>query len=121
MEITAMQLPLQITFRRMEHLPAIEATIRKKAATLETFAGRITSCRVMVEPAGKHRLHGNQYQVHIDITLPGGEVVATHEPGNHKEYNDVAISIRDAFDAAARQLEDYVRRQRGDVKTHTPE
>jgi cold shock CspA family protein len=118
MEITAMQLPLQISFRQMEHSPAIEATIREKAARLDTFAGRIMSCRVVVEPAGKHHLHGNQYELHIDITLPGGEVVATREPGEHKEYKDIAIAIRDAFDSAGRQLEDYVRRQRGDVKSH---
>lgn len=114
-----MQLPLQISFRQMEHSPAIEATIREKAARLDTFAGRIMSCRVVVEPAGKHHLHGNQYELHIDITLPGGEVVATREPGEHKEYKDIAIAIRDAFDSAGRQLEDHVRRQRGDVKARS--
>jgi len=119
MEVTAMQLPLQISFRQMEHSPAIEATIREKAARLDTFAGRIMSCRVVVEPAGKHHLHGNQYELHIDITLPGGEVVATREPGEHKEYKDIAIAIRDAFDSAGRQLEDHVRRQRGDVKARS--
>lgn len=113
-----MQLPLQISFRQMEHSPALEATIRDKAARLDTFASHIMSCRVVVEFAGKHHMHGNQYNVRIDITLPGGEVVATREPGEHKEYKDIAIAIRDAFDSAARQLEDHVRRQRGDVKSH---
>jgi hypothetical protein len=31
----------------------------------------------------------------------------------------VYVAIRDAFNAAARQLEDYVRMQRGEVKTHS--
>ena len=115
-----MQLPLQISFRNMEHSPGIEATIRQRAARLDTFASRITSCCVVIEPAGKHHEYGNQYEVHINISLPGGEVVATREPGRHEEYKDVAIAIRDAFDAAARQLKDYVRRQRGDVKAHAP-
>jgi cold shock CspA family protein len=112
----AMQLPLQISFRQMEHSPALEAMIREKAARLDTFASRIMSCRVVVEPAGRHRIHGNQYNVRIDVTLPGGEVVATREPAEHEEYKDIAIALRDAFDSAARQLEDFVRRQRGDVK-----
>jgi cold shock CspA family protein len=111
-----MQLPLQISFGQMEHSPALEATIREKAARLDTFARRIMSCRVVVEFAGKHHAYGNQYNVRIDITLPGGEVVATREPGEHKEYKEIAIALRDAFDAAARQLEDRVRCQRGDVK-----
>jgi len=113
-----MQLPLQISFRQMEHSQEIEADIRERAAKLDSFASRIMSCRVVVQPAAKHREHGNQYAVRIDITLPGGEVVATREPANDKEHQDVAIAIRDAFDALNRQLQDYVRRQRGDVKTH---
>jgi cold shock CspA family protein len=113
-----MQLPLQISFHQMDRSPAIEATIREKAARLDTFASHIMSCRVVVELAGKHHVHGNQYNIRIDITLPGDEVVATREPAEHKEYKEVAIAIRDAFDSAARQLEDYVRRRRGDVKSH---
>ena len=113
-----MQLPLQVSFRNMGHSPALETMVRERAARLDTFAGRIMSCRVVVEPAGKHRVNGNQYSVRIDIKLPGGEVVATREPSEHKEYKDIAVAIRDAFDSATRQLEDYVRHQRGDVKVH---
>ena len=113
-----MQLPLQIAFRHMEHSAAIEALVREKAAKLDQFAGHIMSCRVVVEPAGKHHRHGNLYAVHIDTTLPGGEVVVTHEPGEHTEAKDIAVALRDAFDAARRQLEDAVRRRRGAVKAH---
>jgi cold shock CspA family protein len=103
----------------MERSPNIEATILDRAAKLDKFASHIMSCRVVVEPAGRHRLHGNQYEVRIDITLPEGEVVATREPSEHKEYKDIEITIRDAFDSAVRELEDYVRLQRGAVKAHT--
>ncbi|MGN6544376.1 MAG: HPF/RaiA family ribosome-associated protein [Aureliella sp.] len=113
-----MQLPLQISFRGMERSPEIEAMVWDKADRLDEFANRIVSCRVVIAPAGKHHEFGNQYEVRIDIKLPGGEVAVTHEPGRHKEYRDVDIAIRDAFDAAVRQVEDYVRLQRGDVKSH---
>ena len=53
-------------------------------------------------------------------SLPEGEVVAGHEPTKHREYREVEVAIRDAFSAAARQLEDHVRRQRGAVKTASP-
>ena len=56
----------------------------------------------------------------IDITLPGGEVVVNREPPQHAAYKDVRVAIRDAFDAAVRQLEDFVRKQRVDVKRHEP-
>ena len=113
-----MKLPLQVSFRHMEHSDAIEAIIREKADRLDKFAGHIMSCRVVVEPSGKHHLHGNMYQVRLDITLPGGEIAVTHEPSQHTEYKDITVAVRDAFDSARRQLEDYVRRQRGAVKAH---
>ena len=43
------------------------------------------------------------------------EIVATRE---HDE--DVYLALRDAFDAAKRQLEDAARELRGEVKVHAP-
>ncbi len=113
-----MQLPLQIAFRHMESSDAIMAVIHEKAAKLDTFANYIMSCRVVVEPAGKHHQHGNLYEVHLDITLPGGEIAVTRGPNQHTEYRDLAVALRDAFDTARRELEDHQRRQRGAVKAH---
>lgn len=113
-----MKLPLQISFRHMDHSDAIEAFVWEKANRLDHFANDIMSCRVVVEPAGKHHEHGNLYEVHIDLTVPGEEIVVTREPSEHTEHKDVKVAIRDAFDAAQRKLEDYVRRRRQDVKAH---
>lgn len=112
-----MQLPLQISFRHMGHSPEIETIIREKASKLDQFADHIMGCRVVVEPAAKHHRHGNPYEVRIDLTVPGEEIAVTHEPGQHIEYRDTHVAVRDAFDAARRKLEDYVRRRRGFVKT----
>jgi len=108
-----MQLPLQITFRDIPHSPAIEARIRKKAEKLESCYERIMGCRVVVETPQRHKHQGKLYQVRIDLTVPGAELVV-----NHNLNEDVYVALRDAFDAARRQLEDYARHQRGDVKTH---
>src|SRR6516165_9708268 len=116
MEVTAMQVPLQVSFRHMEHSEAIETLIREKVAKLDASPDHIMSCRVVVEPAGKHHEHGNLYEVRIDITVPGEEIVVTREPSQHTENRDIHVALRDAFDSARRQLEDFVRRRRGDVK-----
>jgi cold shock CspA family protein/ribosome-associated translation inhibitor RaiA len=112
-----MQLPLQVSFRHMEHSAEIETLVREKAARLDSFSGHIMSCRVVVEPAGKHHEHGNLYEVRLDITVPGEEIAVTREASGHTEYRDIHVAIRDAFDSAARKLEDYVRRTRGLVKS----
>ena len=113
-----MQLPLQITFRNLEQSDSIEANVREKAAKIERFAEHITSCRVIVEAPHKHHHKGVIYRVKIDITLPGKEIVVNHHSDEHHAHEDVYVAIRDAFDAARRQLEDYVRLRRGKVKSH---
>lgn len=109
-----MQIPLEITLRDIADSPAVEQRLREKAAKLERFHSRIMSCRITVE-SPQHRKHqGKLYSVHIDIkTAAGGELVV-----NRVENEDIYVAIRDAFDAAARQLEDHNRITRGDVKTH---
>jgi len=71
------------------------------------------SCRVVLELDARHKRHGKQFVVRIDLKVPGGEIAVTHE---HDE--ELEIALRDAFDAARRRLEDYARVQRGDVKHH---
>lgn len=110
-----MQIPMQITIRDMENSEALEAHIRQKAQKLDEFFNHIMSCRVVVEMPHKHHHQGKQFNVRIDIGVPGNEIVVNRD---HSE--DVYIALRDAFDAAKRQLEDYARKVRGDVKTHEP-
>ncbi|HTT12135.1 MAG TPA: HPF/RaiA family ribosome-associated protein [Burkholderiaceae bacterium] len=111
-----MQMPLQITFSDMPRSEAIEADIRRHAAKLDEFSGRIMSCRVTVKAPGRHKLKGKHYAVHVDLKVKGGELASTR----HHEHEDVHVAIRDAFDAVRRRLEDQVRRQRGQTKAHQP-
>ena len=113
-----MQIPLQITFQNMDPSDAIEAHVREKAARLERFSEHVTSCRVTVEAPHKHKHKGTIYEVKIDITVPGSEIVVSKHPGENHAHEDVYVAIRDAFDAAKRQLEDHVRRRRHQVKRH---
>jgi len=115
-----MQLPLQITFRGIPPSAAIESKIRSKSAKLDVLYDRIMGCRVVVEAPHRRHHQGRLYHVRIDLTLPGGELVVNRDPAEHHAYEDAYVAIRDAFDAAARQLEDYARRQRADTKIHEP-
>lgn len=110
-----MKLQLQITTRDVPHSEALEAHIRQKADKLDTFYPSIMGCRVVVDVPHKHKHQGRTFNVRLDITVPGKELVV-----NNEAHEDVYVAVRDAFDAAKRQLEDYGRRQRGDIKAHTP-
>lgn len=108
-----MQIPLQVTLKDMPQSDAVESRIREKTEKLSRFYDRIMSCRVVVETPQRHQHQGKLYSVRIDLTVPGAELVA-----NRAQDEDVYVAIRDAFVAITRQLEDFARRQRGEVKTH---
>jgi ribosomal subunit interface protein len=114
----SMQIPLDVKFRNMDPSPAVEARIREKAEKLERFHDRIIGCTVVVEAPHRHHHKGKLYSVHIDISVPGKDLVVDRaKPANHS-HEDVYVAVRDAFNAAVRRLEDHTQRMRGEVKTH---
>lgn len=113
-----MQSPVQITFRGIPHSDFIEDKVREKAKKLEHYYPNIIRCHVVIN-AEHHRHHkGNLYVVHLDISVPEKEIVVSQKNHDKHSHEDVYVAIRDAFDAARRQLEDYARMRRGDIKSH---
>ena len=113
-----MQKPLKITFRHMDPSPALEAAVRGRAQKLEKFCDEIISCRVVVESPHKHHHKGNIHHLRIDVTVPGREIVVKRAPDDEHAHEDPYVAVRDAIDSMRRQLEDYMRKKRGQVKLH---
>jgi cold shock CspA family protein/ribosome-associated translation inhibitor RaiA len=112
-----MQVPLQITFKEVDHSDAVEAKIRERVDRLDQYYSRIISCRVVISKTNRHHHTGNLFTIHVDLRVPGDEISISRDSGLDHAHKDIYVSIRDAFDAAKRALEDYVRRKRRDVKT----
>ena len=94
-----------------EHL---KETIREHASNLENYCDRITSCHVTVETQEHdHRHKGRFYNLHVILNVPGAQLVVNRNP-----EEDFYRAVHEAFHAMRRELEDYVRKQRGEVKTH---
>jgi cold shock CspA family protein/ribosome-associated translation inhibitor RaiA len=102
----------------MDPSDAVEAKVRERVDRLETFFGRINACRVVVEAPHRHHRKGKIYHVRIEIGVPGRTLIVDRDPGQHHAHEDVYVAIRDAFDAARRQLEDHSRKAAGKVKAH---
>jgi ribosomal subunit interface protein len=114
-----MQKGLEISFHNCQPSDAVEAAIRERVGKLEKLHERLVGCRVAVE--AQHRQHrtGNVYDVHIELMVPGEDLVVSRKPHKIREkyaHPDVYTSIRDAFEAAERQLIEYKQQIRGDVK-----
>jgi ribosome-associated translation inhibitor RaiA len=129
---TIMTLPVQTTFRNIDASAAVVARVQEEAEKLDKYFRRITSCRVIVEAPHRHHRRGDSFHIRIELGVLGKELVVTHEPNlKHEEqgewhkrlevegpHQDVYVAIRDGFKAMRRQLRDYVRCLRHEVKTH---
>ena len=116
-----MQVPLEITFRGLDHSEAVEAEIRQHVDALEKFCDRITSCHVTLTLPHHHAHQGKRYEVMIRVEVPRKELIAHRPQEKNAAHEDAHVAIRDAFRAMRRQLEDYSREIRGNTKFHVPE
>lgn len=112
---------LEISFRDIEKTEAIENSIRKMAAKVDQVCSDLISCRVIVEKLQQHHRSGNSCRVRINISLPGNELVAICESSEGDMHDPLPKVLRDAFNATHHKLKEYVRRQRGEAKTHPDE
>lgn len=90
--------------------PEADAYLANRIERLRYFYPRLMAVRVSLDaPEGHHR-KGGPYSVNIHVELPGADAHVTRQSAR-----DLHVAIRNAFNAAQRQLEDTIRRQRGDV------
>jgi len=108
-----MKIPMQITSRSFPLTEAVESLISEKAAKLDAVYDRIIGCRVFLEIPHRHLHQGKLYNVRIALTVPGSELVIDREA-----HEDLYAAVRDAFGTARRRLEEFARRQRGEMKVH---
>ncbi|MGF1642070.1 MAG: HPF/RaiA family ribosome-associated protein [Thiotrichales bacterium] len=113
-----MQNPLQITFHNLDRSEAVDNAIRDQVADLEKLFDPIISCRVVVESPHKHQQQGKLYDVKINVVVPDSEIVVSKSHHDKHAHEDIYVALRDAFNAAAKQLASYADKRRGDVKNH---
>ena len=113
-----MKIPLQITFRHMDHSPVLESRIRDLAGRLEKFSPQIMHCHVVIEAPHQHQHQGQVFDVHVDLTVPGREIAIRRAGPADPSHTDPYVALRDAFRAVRRKLQDYERERRQDIKTH---
>ncbi|MGP8193151.1 MAG: HPF/RaiA family ribosome-associated protein, partial [Methylovirgula sp.] len=84
---------------------------------LEKFSPRVTSCRVVVTGPQTRRRRGGLFEVELRIAMPEhNDIVVDTLHGDAPQHEHALVAIRDAFDAAVRQIEDLAREMRDQVK-----
>ncbi|MGD1898737.1 MAG: HPF/RaiA family ribosome-associated protein [Phormidesmis sp.] len=118
-----MRVPPEISYRGINKTDALETLIAEKIARLEKFYSEISSCHLAIEKVHDHPNSGSPYRVRIDITVPEDrEIVVDKSPDKGKDMPNQPLEaiIRDAFEAADRQLKEMNERQHNHKKTHVP-
>lgn len=107
-----MQSTLKITARDFD-LPAwLETEIRQKTAKLERYCKDIIDCEVAIEaPAAGHHQKGGPYKVRIDLQVKGAELAISN-----RTAENLKAAVRDAYEAAQRQIGDHSQRMQREVK-----
>ena len=101
-----MQEQVQITFRGMQTSEAIEQRVHELASRLGRLHQRIVRFHVTIEQPHQHQKHGSPFGVRLHIGVPGREIVVDREGPQNPAHQDPYVALRDAFDAAARKLDD---------------
>jgi cold shock CspA family protein/ribosome-associated translation inhibitor RaiA len=107
-----MQIPVHLSGKGVALVPEQEDLIRAAVTKLERFFDRLVTVRVTVSvpnryPSGEPLA----WAFRIALTVPGRELEVSRQA--KPLFRD---ALDDAFDAARRQLQDYARELRGDVK-----
>jgi ribosome-associated translation inhibitor RaiA len=113
--LSIVTIPVQITFRHMESSPAVETRVRELTDHLGTFSDRIQSCRVVVDSPHRHHHQGKVFNVKVQLAMPGEDVVVDMERPDRDGHEDVYVVLRDAFDAARRQVQQRMSALRGET------
>ena len=98
-----MQIPLKVTMRHLRNSQALRDVIAAQAASLDREYTRITRCGVTVN-GPPHNSRG--FEVRVHVTIPG------HECFTRSTDEDVYHAVREAFDAAKRNIHAFEDRRR---------
>jgi hypothetical protein len=96
----------QITFIGMDAVEAAKLEVRAWLPRLGVLTAEVTGGHVRIEAMDERRKE-RRYRVSMELAMPEGVVVVTHEHPSNSAHEDLCVAIRNAFRAARRQLEEY--------------
>jgi ribosomal subunit interface protein len=103
---------LQIVFHNIDQSDAIIDNVNKRIAKLQRFNSNITGGRVVLDSPHNNQTKGKVYSVAVEFHTPDREVVVKQDQHDKHSHEDLYVAIRDAFNAAERQLKSVDKKHR---------
>lgn len=94
----------QVVFHNLDQSDAINEAVQKRISKLERYCDQIITGRVVLDSPHNNHHKGKVYSVGLEIHTPTKEVIVNQEQHDNHAHEDLYVAIRDAFNAAERQL-----------------
>jgi ribosome-associated translation inhibitor RaiA len=94
-----------VVFHNAEPSDAVQARAEQLLDKLLRFQPNIIRGTLTIEGRHRHHHQGNLFHVSLLLHVPGREIVVSRDPELNHAHEDVYVALRDACDAARRQLE----------------
>lgn len=114
-----MKLPLELTFRGFEKSDFLEDAVKNRCNKLERLDNGRTHCHVILNSPHQHQNKGRQFEVHIEVRVPGAQLAVTRKTTKKGIQEGLYPVISDAFAAMERQLTKWRDKRHLDVKAHS--
>lgn len=102
----------QVVFHNIDQSDAVMEAVNKRIKKLERFCDQIITGRVVLDSPHNNHHKGKVYSVGLEIHTPQIEVRVNQDQHDNHAHEDLYVAIRDAFNAAERQLKSVDKKHR---------
>ncbi len=102
----------QIVFHNIDQSDAVTDAVNKRIEKLERYCDQIITGRVVLDSPHNNHHKGKVYSVSLEFHTPQKEVRVNQEQHDNHAHEDLYVAIRDAFNAAERQLKSIDKKHR---------
>ena len=94
----------QIVFHNIDQSTSVSDAVNKRVSKLQRFCDRIIAGRVVLDSPHNNLHKGKIYSVGLEIHTQYKEVRVNQDQHDNPAHENLYVAIRDAFNAAERQL-----------------
>ncbi len=103
---------IQVVFHNIDQTDALIDAVQRRIVKLKRYCDQIITGRVVLDSPHNNHHKGKVYSVGLEIHTPAVEVRVNQEQHDNHAHEDLYVAIRDAFNAAERQLKSVDKKHR---------
>jgi len=94
----------QVVFHNIDQSEALTDNVKKRIEKLQRFSNAIIGGRVVLDSPHNNHHKGKVFSVTLEIHTANKEIIVKQGQHDKPEHEDIYVAVRDAFNAAERQL-----------------